>query len=148
MVLFGKYPPSKSSLQNIASGPNKKRTGLSWPSIKNENSPYFNRRSGKALVVDQIRQYILTTKGERLMLPDYGTHLQHFLFEPFTSDVVKILADDIKQGFAKYIPNASINVIRFFQSENINGFGLPGIQVQVSVTLKESDEIINMKVTI
>jgi len=148
MALFGKYPPSKSTLQNIASGPNKKRIGLSWPSRSEEVTPYFGKNSGKSLLIDQITQYIETSKGERLMLPDYGTNLKFFLFEPFTSDVVKILADDMKQGFAKYIPNATINVIRFFQSDNIHGYGLPGIEVQMSVSVKETDDIINMKVTL
>ena len=56
---------------------------------------------------------LLTNKGERLYLPDFGSDLRKYIFEPNDqithSDIKESLNDTIK----KYIPNLLINEITF-----------------------------------
>jgi phage baseplate assembly protein W len=147
MALYGKVT-SNIAKEGTISAPQEKRIGLGWVLQNNPETPYFDKSSGFKLIKDQIKQYILTSKGERVMLPDYGTTLRNFLFEPFTSQLASIQAADIEAGFKKYIPNVNINYIRFFQSENLHGFGLPGIQIQMEVSPNKSLQVVNIKVNI
>lgn len=147
VLLYGKKA-SNLSTEGTISAPRNKRTGMSLIQKKNPETPYFDKGSGFQLIKEQVMQFILTSKGERVMLPDYGTTLTNFLFEPLTSNLVSIQAADIQAGFRKYIPNVTINYIRFFQSENLHGFGMPGIQIQMQVTPNKSLQIINIKVNV
>ena len=147
MALYGKVV-TKLVKEGIVSAPREKRIGAAWIAEKGEATPYFDKSYGFQLIKDQIKQYIETGKGERVMLPDFGTNLRHFVFEPFTHSLASLLAGEIKQGMAIYIPNISINYIRFFQNDNIKGFGMPGIQVQMSVSPVKSSDVIDIKVNI
>ena len=147
MVLYGKVA-TKLVKEGIISAPREKRIGLAWISKKEEITPYFDKSYGYQLIKDQIKQYIQTGKGERVMIPEFGTNLKHFVFEPFTHSLASLLAAEIKQGMAMYIPNININYIRFFQNDNIQGFGMPGIQVQMSVSPVKSSDVIDIKVNI
>lgn len=147
MVLYGKNI-SLLSKEGVISAPREKRVGLSWPKKKDSVTPYFSKNSGFQLIRDQVTQFVLTTKGERVMLPDFGTTLINFVFEPFNDTLASILAQEINEGMRKYIPNITVNAIRFFQNENLNGFGMPGIQVQVAVSPQKSSDVINIQVNI
>lgn len=145
MVLYGKVATNIVK-EGIISGPKSKNIGLQWPSSRSSSTPYFSQSTGYSLIKDQVTQFILTKKGERLMLPDFGTTLMNFVFEPFTNVLAGILATEIKGGLVRYAPNIKVNRIRFFQSDNLHGFGMPGIEVQVSVSPVKSTNIINIKV--
>tara|TARA_R110000751_G_scaffold55062_6_gene118174 strand:- start:6724 stop:7167 length:444 start_codon:yes stop_codon:yes gene_type:complete len=147
MVLYGKVA-TKITEQTIISAPRTVRTGLQWPSKKGGGEPYFDKSTGYNLLRDQITQFVLTHKGERVMLPDFGTTLMNFVFEPFTPTLAGLLANELLAGMAKYIPNIKVSKIRFFQDDNLNGFGLPGIRVQMAVSPEKSSNIINIQVTI
>ena len=147
MALYGQVA-TKLAKEGSISAPQQKRVGVGWVKEKNAETPYFDKSSGFKLIKDQVEQYIGTNKGERVMLPDYGTTLRNFLFEPFTSQLASIQAEDIQQGFKKYIPNVTINYLRFFQSDNLHGFGLPGIQIQMAVSPNKSLDVINIKVNL
>jgi len=147
MVLYGKVA-TKIVKESIISAPQTVRIGLQWPSRTGSGIPYFDKSTGYNLLRDQIKQFVLTQKGERVMMPDFGTTLMNFVFEPFTSTLANTLANELITGMSKYIPNIKVNKIRFFQDENIHGFGLPGIRVQMAVSPEKTSDIINIEVTI
>ena len=60
---------------------------------------------------------LLTNKGERLFLPDFGTDLTNYYFEPndkITHDEIK---DNLNDTIKKYIPNLIVNSILFKNNE-------------------------------
>jgi len=147
MVLYGKVA-SKLINEGVISAPRTKRLGLQWVGEKTSSNPYFDKSSGYTLIKDQITQFILTNKGERVMLPDFGTTLMNFVFEPFTSTLAATLAKELQEGMIRYVPNVKVNAIRFFQDDNMHGFGLPGVRVQMAVSPNKSTNIINIEVKI
>lgn len=60
---------------------------------------------------------LLTRKGSRYFLPDFGTRLYEFIFEQ--NDVVTYnqIEDEIREGVRKYIPNLDINSISVINAE-------------------------------
>ena len=54
---------------------------------------------------------LLTRKGSRYYLPDFGTRLYEFLFDPLDIVSFDVIEDDIRGAVTKYIPNLVLNKI-------------------------------------
>ena len=53
----------------------------------------------------------MTRKGTRYFLPDFGTRLYEYIFEPLDSFTFSDIEQEIKDAVKKYIPNLVINKI-------------------------------------
>ena len=66
-------------------------------------------------VSDEVRtnllHLILTRKGSRYYLPDFGTRIYEFIFEPMDGTSFEAIKEDITNAVEKYIPNLTINEI-------------------------------------
>ena len=75
---------------------------------------YFNLN---ATDTDAIRadllHLLLTNKGERLYLPDFGSDLKKYIFEPNDSITHEEIRDNLNETIKRYIPNLIINNISF-----------------------------------
>jgi phage baseplate assembly protein W len=56
---------------------------------------------------------LLTNKGERLYLPDFGSDLKKYIFEPNDSITHEQIRDNLNESIKRYIPNLLINDISF-----------------------------------
>lgn len=61
--------------------------------------------------ISNLKNLLLTSKGERLYLPTYGTGILNLLFEPNTPDLVEDLKDDISSSISFWMPYIIINDI-------------------------------------
>lgn len=61
---------------------------------------------------------LLTRRGSRYYLPDFGTRLYEYIFDQ--NDVVTFgaIEDEIRESVKKYIPNLDINSINVVSAEN------------------------------
>jgi hypothetical protein len=60
---------------------------------------------------------ILTRKGQRLYLPDFGTELLRFIFEPNDDLTLSMVKDEIKTVVKKYLPNLTVTNITVTESD-------------------------------
>lgn len=70
----------------------------------------LNETDAEAIKAD-LMHLILTTKGERLYLPDFGTNLRRFIFEPNDNLTLSDIKGEVSEAVKKYIPNLKINEI-------------------------------------
>tara|TARA_R110000787_G_scaffold195872_1_gene307234 strand:- start:21 stop:407 length:387 start_codon:yes stop_codon:yes gene_type:complete len=75
----------------------------------------LNDNDKQAIKAD-LMHLILTRKGERLYLPDFGTNLLQFIFEPNDSITQSEIKSQISDTVKKYIPNLVINEVTVEQS--------------------------------
>ena len=61
---------------------------------------------------------LLTRKGSRLFLPDFGTRIYEFIFEQNDSVSYSQIEDEIREGVRKYIPNLDINTLTIVSAED------------------------------
>jgi phage baseplate assembly protein W len=80
--------------------------------------PFKDDSKGKYLAMtkesdDAIRSdlihLLLTTKGERLYLPEFGTNLRKYLFEPNMEAVRGDIKNEVQDAVTKFIPNLVIS---------------------------------------
>jgi phage baseplate assembly protein W len=74
--------------------------------------------SDKQAIKADLMHLILTRRGERLYLPDFGTDLLRYIFEQndsATHNEIKIHLNDV---IKKYLPNLQVNEVDVQISEN------------------------------
>lgn len=70
----------------------------------------LNETDADAIKAD-LMHLILTSKGERLYLPDFGTNLRRFIFEPNDGLTLSEVKTEISDTVKKYLPNLKINEV-------------------------------------
>ncbi len=95
-----------------------KYINIDFPFRDSEKGFYFklNNTDTDAIRSD-LMHLLLTNKGERLYLPDFGSDLKKYIFEPndqITHDKIK---DSLNESIKKYIPNLIVNEISFDNDE-------------------------------
>ena len=83
---------------------------------------------------------LLTRKGTRYYLPDFGTRLYEFIFEPLDGPTFSDIESEIREAVSEYIPNITITNISiqdasledenkgtFINSNNEREYVVPGI---------------------
>jgi phage baseplate assembly protein W len=84
--------------------------GFSYP-IQKSAGGYFSRSSG----VDQIKAdlliLLLTSPGERIMLPDFGTPLKDLIFDPNDALIVDRAKDMIASSIDQWEPRVTVDQI-------------------------------------
>jgi phage baseplate assembly protein W len=84
------------------------------------NFPFRDSRRGDYLQLTELESQeikadlihlLLTRKGTRYYLPDFGTRLYEFLFEPFDGLTFNAIESDIRDAVAMFMPNLLLNNI-------------------------------------
>lgn len=110
--------------------------------------------STQEAVISNLKNLILTQKGERFMQPNFGTDIRKVLFENNTSDVREILTDTINDDIEYWLPYVklhdvevtstadmhSLNIRLFFQIETI------GANVIINILANENAFLVTEEV--
>jgi phage baseplate assembly protein W len=94
-----------------------KPIGVTIP-FNNPNGIFFQSFTNRVQVLSNLKNLLLTAKGERYMQPDFGTNLRLILFENISSeeDFERRLTDEITDAISTWMPFITINEL----SVNIN----------------------------
>lgn len=93
--------------------------GIDYPFRDSELGNYVRMTSTPEREVRaNLIHLLLTRKGSRYFLPDFGTRLYEYIFEQ--NDIVTFnhIEDEIREGVRKYIPNLDINSIQVMSAED------------------------------
>jgi phage baseplate assembly protein W len=87
-------------------------------------------------VKSDLQHLLLTEKGERFYLPDFGTNLRKYLFDPNDEKNLSDIENEIKVTVSKYLPGLTITGLNFYSEDDQKG-----VTVRVNFTM--SDGILN-----
>lgn len=93
----------------------------------------LNTTDANAIKSDLIH-LLLTNKGERLYLPDFGTNLRRYLFNPQDGITENNIKDEIVNAVNTFIPNLSITNIDIRESTQSQY----GVVVRMDYVVNES----------
>ena len=92
--------------------------GLELPMKHDDVKGFF---PGTATTIRQtgsnIRNLLLTNKGERLGQPEFGCGLLKVLFEPLSDDLITDVETNIAEAMAEWLPHVTINKLNVEQDE-------------------------------
>jgi len=72
------------------------------------------------LAQQNLKTIILTSPGERVMIPDFGVGVRNYIFEQNTTGTQLVLQNAIQQQVAKYAPYITIEDLNV-SSPNVVG---------------------------
>lgn len=96
---------------------NGKTYGISFPFRDSFNGKYLDLTD---YATEEVRtdliHLLLTKKGTRYFMPDFGTRLYEYIFEPMDGPTFQSIEAEIRDSVKKYIPNLQITNISIVDS--------------------------------
>jgi len=89
-----------------------KTYGINFPFLDSPFGTYFDLSQNRDQEIrSNLIHLLLTRKGTRYYLPDFGTRLYEFLFEPLDGPTFSDIEAEIRESVSEYIPNLTITNI-------------------------------------
>ena len=85
-----------------------------------------------SVINQNLKMILLTRKGERMMIPNFGAGLQNFLFEFSTNQLLTTMKDIISNQISLYAAYITVNKIQVVYS------GEASISVSIQYTIDEN----------
>ena len=86
--------------------------GLHFPFLKSPVGLYVRATdTTDEEIKSDLLHLLLTRRGTRYYLPDFGTRLYEFIFEPLDAQTFNSMKDEIYEQVRTYIPNLTITNI-------------------------------------
>lgn len=86
--------------------------GINFPFVDSYVGKYLDASSsGEEEVRSNLVHLLLTKKGTRYFLPDFGTRLYEYIFEPLDGPTFSEIEDEIRTSVEKYMPGILVTNI-------------------------------------
>lgn len=106
---------------------NGKTYGLTFPFVDSFDGKYLDLSDFPAEEIrSNLIHLLLTRKGSRYFLPDFGTRLYEYIFEPLDGPTFQNIESEIRDSVEKYMPQ--------LQLTNISITGPTGEEANATVT--------------
>jgi phage baseplate assembly protein W len=93
--------------------------GIDFPFRESKKGDYLSMTEiPEREVRANLVHLLLTRKGSRYYLPDFGTRIYEYIFEQNDLVTFNLIEEEIREGVKKYIPNLDINSINIVSAEN------------------------------
>ena len=132
----------RKSATYITDGPTSKRKevcGLRFPLGSSPDGGIFSRTTGVNMIKNAVHQLLLTERGERLMLPNFGCNLRKYLYQPLDESTFEAIKREIQYSFRNYIVGAKINKLAVFPLGELGPAGGNSLKVILSLILDSAD---------
>jgi phage baseplate assembly protein W len=114
--------------------------------FKDSNQGFFldlNNTDNQAVKADLLH-LLLTRKGQRLYLPDFGTDLLKFIFEPEDGITFEAIKSEISSEIQKYLPNLQMNDLLIEESPDNEYAVVVTIQYTITDGVFETSDILTI----
>ena len=147
VTVFGSIPPRYMKQAPVSH--RQEVYGLSFPLGSVSGGGFFSKRSGIVMIKEAVTQLLLTERGERVMLPNFGCNLRKYLFQPLSESSFESIKREIQYSFNNYIVGAQIAKLGVFPFGDAGPAGGNSLKVILSLQLDTADlEIFDVEVNI
>lgn len=94
--------------------------------------------TGKDLIIEDLMNHIMTRKGERVMMPNFGSIVHEMIFEPLTPEVKSIIEEDIR-SIIEQEPRVTLDFIKVSDTDHT-------LTVSVTVSIVNEDEPVTLEI--
>ena len=110
--------------------------GITLPLIFGENT-FVQSFQTKDQVKSNIKNLLLTKKGERIIQPQFGSGLQSLLFEPNVDDLEGRIEDIINESLEQWLPYVTAEEIDIESTDELRDSN----KINVSIKFRIGDDI-------
>ena len=95
---------------------------------------------GKDLIIEDLMNHLMTRKGERVMMPTYGSIIHDLIFEPLTPEIKDIIDIDIN-SIIDEDPRVTINTLTISDDDH-------SLNIKLSVSIIPTGEQVELTVNL
>ena len=107
-----KYQNELNAIKGTSDDPNGPIQGQQYNSKpKSGGSVFALSYTTEDQAISNLKNLLLTSKGERIMQPEFGTFIRNSIFEQNTETLVEILRESITSDINRWLPYILINSI-------------------------------------
>ena len=130
-------PPRKIFRINPADEDDRIAVGIDLPLLDTNGTPFPQTRTTIKAAAANLKNLILTRKGERPFHPTLGTSIYDFLFDQNVEEMLGKIEEEINEAVAFWLPYVQITDLIVGVSDKNYGFSdrLNGVQISISFTL-------------
>ena len=99
----------------------------------------MSKSSGISMIKAAVKQLLMTQRGERIMLPNFGCNLRKYLFQPLDESTFEAIKREIQYSFKNYIVGAHIAKLAVFPVGYAGPAGGNALKVVLSLKLDTAD---------
>lgn len=107
---------------------------------KDKNTFFKLTQTSKNALASNLTLLLLTQKGERYYMPEYGTNLRRFLFEQNDQITQNDIEKDIKQTVSRFIPQLQIKELNFYTVTDKDGNPMGDNQLNIEILFQYSED--------
>ena len=85
--------------------------GLKLPFTRDRAGLFGQTETTLEQAGNNIKNLLLTSKGERVMQPEFGSDLRDLLFEQYTEDLTDRIKDTIEEAMSTWLPYIVISSV-------------------------------------
>tara|TARA_R100000734_G_C3319026_1_gene114068 strand:+ start:1852 stop:2256 length:405 start_codon:yes stop_codon:yes gene_type:complete len=104
------------------------------------DGPYLLNRTLGATIKQNFKNLVLTSPGERVMIPEFGVGLFNYLFENVSSDTLDRLVERINEQTQTYLPMIELIEINFETSDEDPTLSINEIRLSIKYSISPLDE--------
>ena len=93
------------------------RIGLKLPFNRGKSGLFPQTQTTLEQAGSNIKNLLLTAKGERIMQPNFGSRLRELLFEQYTEDLTERIREEIGEAMSTWLPYINIAKVDIIQDE-------------------------------
>ena len=91
--------------------------GIEFPLDHSQEGFFRRTKTIRQQVKSNIRNLLLTEKGERVFQPNFGSNLKSLLFEQITSTSLENVENDIRESLSTWLPYVNVNSLVVVQDD-------------------------------
>lgn len=108
--------------------------GWSFPPEFNRSLAGVEMLEEEADIVSSLEILLSTTRGERVMLPQYGCNLDELIFENLDTRMKTLMADKVESAILYHEPRIELEKVRLDDSDELEGVVLIEVVYRVRST--------------
>lgn len=109
--------------------------------FNNPNGVFSQSYTNKEQVYSNLKNLLLTAKGERYMLPTFGTEIRTILFENISTEdeFFDLLNNEIRSSIAEWLPYVSISSLKSNLVDKTYDESDHAIEIKLIVNISETN---------
>ena len=105
------------------------------PLSRGTETSYIMLKNMSDVIKQNFRMLVLTSPGERIMLPDFGVGLHRFFFEPMNPMLFEKVRSRITDQVKIYMPFLTIRSVSFIDSEEDSMLNANSLYVKIRYSI-------------
>jgi phage baseplate assembly protein W len=108
---------------------------------KDKNNLFMLNYVTKNALISDLKLLLLTKRGQRYYMPDFGTNLEKYIFQPEDTTTEEEIIADLRKAVRDFMPEIQITKVQFFTNGDESYEELSDNELRILINFTYSDDV-------